>query len=280
LNAARRLHGSVFIGQAYSAAEALRTELVEELRGFRCIPEINIFSQEQAVRAALGQAKLAVHFLGDTDAEAANSVEAVQWSLEHCSGKTVAYLPPGRQLAPDERQLVDCVRNSPKWTQPKCTSSEFVQILIGELEGFRLPEPATALALACDHADLETVHTIALEIHERDRDSFAVSTPDFLAEPGALTFTGWKKLLARSQGVVIYWGRGQKEYLEKNVSRFLPAAKLGCAWYVTQTELDAEHKRVWPPSDHRTEIIVDEERLFSYERLQPFLKRVRERARL
>jgi hypothetical protein len=284
LNAARRQHGAVYVGEAYPAAENLRCELMEDLRGFRSIPENAIFSleelvREEAVRKALAEAKLAVHFLGDTGAEAATSAEAILWSLEHCPGKTVGYLPPGRQLAEDEQQLVAAKRNHPKWTQPECTPTELAQILTRELESFRLPDPATPIALACDEPDLATVRGIAREIHERDRGAFAVTMPDFLAEPGALPFIGWKKLLTRSQSIVVYWGRGQKEYLDTNVNRFLPAAKLGRLWYVSLRGTETERKRQWQPGDPETEVIVDEEQPFRYEQLQPFLKRVRERAR-
>jgi len=279
LRVARRQHGAVYVGQAYAAAENLRAGLIEELRGFRCIPENDIFSQEEAVRQTLAQSKLALHFLGDTGAELPSSVEAIQWSLEHCQGKTVGYLVPGRELAEDERQLLAAIRNHPKWTQPECTPTELAQILTRELESFRLPDPATPIALACDQTDLGTVRDIAREIHERDRGAFAVETPDFLAEPGALPFIGWKKLLARSRSILVYWGRGQKDYLDKNVNRFLSSAKLGRAWYVSLPGPEAEQKREWQPGDPETEKIIDDEQPFRYERLQPFLRRIRERAR-
>jgi len=279
LNAARKRHGAVYVGEAYSAAQDLRAELVEELRGFRCIPENAIFAQKDAVSASLAEAKLAVHFLGYPATEAANSVDAIDWSLELCKGKTVGYLPPDRQLAPDERGLVDHIRNHPKWTQLQSTPTELAQILTRELEGCRLPDPARPIALACDEPDLVTVFAIASEIHQRDGDAFAVGTPDFLADAAALPFSGWRKLLTKSQGVIVYWGRGQKDYLVKNIVPFLPAAKLGRAWYVSLSGADTELKRAWPPPDPETEIIVDEEQPFRYELLEAFLKRVRERAR-
>jgi hypothetical protein len=63
------------------------------------------------------------------------------------------------------------------------------------------------------------------------------------------------------------------------VNRFLPAAKLGRAWYVSLSGPETERKRDWQPGDPETEVIVDEEQPFRYERLQAFLRRVRERAR-
>lgn len=283
LNAARRLHGAVYVGEAYAEAQELRAELVQELRGFRCIPENVIFSHEAPLKAALAEAKLAVHFLGDTAAEATNSIETIQWSLDYCPGKTVAFLPPGRSLAEDERQLVSSVRNHARWTQPECTPIELAQILTRELEAFRLPDPATPIVLACDQPDLATVRSIAREIHQHDHGAFAVATPDFLAEAGALSFIRWKKLLTKRQGVVVYWGRGHKDYLDANVNRYLPAAKLGRAWYVSLPPSvegsENQRKREWQPGDPETEIIIDEEQPFRYERLEAFLRRVRERAR-
>lgn len=283
LTSARALHGAVYVGEAYNAAQGLRAELVQELRGFRCVPENAIFSREEAVKAALSQAKLAVHFLGDTEAEATDSIEAIRWSLDNCLGKTVGYLPPGQRMAPDEQQLVDCIRNDSRWTQPVCTPTELAQNLTRDLEAFRFPDPATPIALACDPADLSTVYAMAREIFQRDQDAFVVTTPDFLADAGARPVMGWKKLLTKCQSIVVYWGQGKKEYLDANVNRFLPAARLGRAWYVSLTASvpgpEDQRKRAWQPGDRDAEIILDEEQGFRYERLEAFLRRVRERAR-
>lgn len=286
LNSARCQHGSVYVGQICCAAEQLRSDLIEELRGFRCIPETAIFAQsdpEPVIRPALAQAKLALHFLGDTDGEAATSAEAITWSLDQCPGKTVGYLPPGRQLSETERQLLDAIKTNPawaaKWTQPQCTTTELAQILTRELECFRLPDPATPIALACDQADLSTVQNLAREICRSEPDAFLIETPDFLAQPGTLAFIGWKKLLTKNKSVIVYWGQGRKEYLDTNVNRYLPAARLGRAWYVCLTEPDVDRKRGWQPTDQETEKIEDETLPFSYERLRNFLVRVRERAR-
>lgn len=279
LRDARRMHGAVYVGQAYQAIDGLRAGLVEELRGFLCIPEFAIFGQETAVRQALGEAKLAVHFLGASDAEAADSAEAIVWSLEHCAGKTVGYLPPGRRLADAERELIEYARDRPQWTQPQCTPTELAQILTRELESFRLPDPSTPIALACDKEDLNTVRRMAREIHEREAGAFAVATPDFLAKSGALAFIAWKNLLAKSRSVVVYWGQGQKQYLDANITRYLPAAKLGRAWYVSLVGPEVKDKRGWQPGDPEAAIIVDEDQDFTYDRLREFLDRVRERAR-
>jgi TIR domain-containing protein len=279
LRNARRKHGAVYVGQAYEAAESFRAGLIDELRGFLCIPEYAIFGQEAAVRQALAEAKLAVHILGATGAEAVDNVEAILLSLQHCPGKTVGYLPPGQQLGEEEREAIDAIQADPHWTRPECTPVELAQILTRELESFRLPDPSTPIALACDKADLNTVLSMAREIHSREAGAFAVGTPDFLAEPGSLAFVAWKKLLTKSPSVVVYWGQGHKQYLDTNVARYLPAAKLGRAWYVSLAGPDTEGKRDWQPGDPDTEKIVDENESFDYERLRGFLKRVRERAR-
>jgi hypothetical protein len=279
LQAAREHHGAVYVGQAYKSAESCRTGLIEELRGFRCIPENAIFAQESALKQALSEAKLAVHFLGDTGAEVANSVDAILWSLEHCPGKTIGYLPPGQELADEERQLLEHIRNKPRWTRPECNPTELAEILTRELEAYRMPDPSTPIALACDLPDLDAVRAIARQIHERSSGAFAVGTPDFLAKPTALPFSEWKKLLTRSPSVLVYWREGKKEYLKANVERYLPAAKLGRAWYVSLLGPEQQHKRDWQPDDLETEKIVDEDQGFRYERLQDFLDRVRQRAR-
>jgi TIR domain len=279
LRDARRKHGAVYVGQACAAAEGFRAGLVDELRGFLCVPEYAIFSNETAVRQALAGAKLAVHILGSSGVDAVSSAEAILLSLEICSGKTVGYLPPGQQLAEDEHQLIEQIRNHPQWRQPECTPTELAQILTSELESVRLPDPSTPIALACDKADLATIQQIAREIHTREEGAFAVGTPDFLAEPGSLAFIAWKKLLTKSASVVIYWGEGTKQYLDANVARYLPAARLGRAWYVSLVGSDREGKQVWQPSDPETVKILDEEQPFTYDRLRGFLQRVREKAR-
>src|SRR5262245_8076534 len=77
LREARRKHGRVFVGQGYEAIGSFRDGLVEELRGFLCVPEYAIFGHETAVRAALAEAKLAIHFLGGSGAEMVDRAEAV-----------------------------------------------------------------------------------------------------------------------------------------------------------------------------------------------------------
>jgi hypothetical protein len=283
LREARRQHGAVYVGQAYDAVEGFRAGLIDELRGFRCVPEYAIFGQEAAVKQALAEAKLAVHILGASGSEAVDIVEAILLSLEYCQGKTVGYLPPGQQLSDEERQLIAEIETnegwSLRWTRPECTPAELAQILPRELESFRLPDPSTPLALACDKADLNTVLGIAREIHAREGGAFSVGTPDFLAEPTSLAFVAWKKLLTKSPSVLVYWGDGQKRYLDANISRYLPAAKLGRAWYISLTGDETDSKREWQPGDTETEKIVNDQTAFDYERLRGFLNRVREKAR-
>lgn len=279
LRDARRRHGAVYVGQPYKGAESFRAGLIDELRSFLCIPEYAIFGQEEAVRGALAEAKLAVHILGGSGAEAVDNAEAILLSLEHCLGKTVGYLPPGRELSVEERELIEQIQSHPQWTRPECTTTELAQILTRELESFRLPDPSIPLALACDKADLNTVLSMAREIHTREGGAFTVGTPEFLAEAGSLAFIAWKKLLTKSPSVIVYWRKGQKQYLDANVARYLPAAKLGWAWYVSLAGADAQEKRDWQPGDPDAEKIVDEDQAFNYERLLGFLNRIREKAR-
>ena len=79
--------------------------------------------------------------------------------------------------------------------------------------------------------------------------------------------------------MLVYWGDGQKRYLDANIARYLPAAKLGRAWYISLTGDDADSKREWQPADTETEKILNDQAAFDYERLRGFLNRVRERAR-
>jgi hypothetical protein len=276
LTAARKKHGFVFLGQACKSSETTRNVVIDELRGLDCGPVHQIFGQKTALRQSLADAKIAVHFLGDGELELPDALETILLSLENCRGKTIGYLPPGSVLAPDEAQLIEHIRNNERWTMPQCTPTELVQILTRELESFLLPEPAIPLALACDRPDLLAVRALAREIHEREGGAFAVATPDFIADPAAMPFIEWRRYMTQSPSALVYWGHGEKGYLDRNVALYLRAARFGHAWYVSGS--DPETKVSWEP-EVGTEKIPDTENSFDFEKLKPFLRRVRENAR-
>jgi hypothetical protein len=215
LAAAREKHGFVFLGEACKSAEPTKKFVSDELRGFNCGPVYNIFGQETALRQSLAAAKIAVHLLGDSEPELLRPWEPIRLSLEHCLGKTVGYLPPGGVLAPHEMQLIEEIRNHERWTIPQCTPTELIQILTQELETFPLPDPAVPIALACDGPDLDTVRAFAREIHEKGGGAFAVATPDFIADTAAMTLVEWRRHMAQNPSALVYWGRGEKKYLDK-----------------------------------------------------------------
>jgi hypothetical protein len=276
LTEARAKHGFVFLGEACKSAETTRKFVIDELRGFDCGPVDEIFADEATIAKSLADAKIAVHFLGDKEFELRTGLTNIGLSLTHCQGKTIGYLPPGSDLASDEQQLIEHARKSERWSMPTCTPTELVQILTKELESFRLPEPAIPLALACDQPDLDVVRALAREIHEKENGDFAVATPDFIANPAAMSFIEWRRYMTQNPSAVVYWGRGEKGYLDRNAAVYLKAAKLGRAWYVSGT--DPEAKVSWQP-DVGTEKIPDLDRPFDFEKLKPFLQRVRENAR-
>jgi hypothetical protein len=188
----------------------------------------------------------------------------------------VGYLPPGSLLTEDEKQLIQQIRNHESWTMPECTPTELVQVLTRELETLRLPDPAVPIALACSESDLDIVRAMAREIHEKSRGAFAVTTPDFLSDVDAITSVEWKKMLLRNPSALVYWGQGEKQYLDNNIARYLKASKFGRAWYVSGSE--PEIKRSWQP-EAETEKIYDEDLPFDFAKLEPFLRRVVENAR-
>ena len=236
-----------------------------------------IFGQEAAVRQALAEAKLAVHILGGSGTDAVDNVEAILLSLEHCQGKTVGYLPPGQRLS-RRGARADCRgRDQSAGRDLNCTPAELAQILPRELESFRLPDPSTPLALACDKADLNAVRSIAREIHAHEGDAFTVGIPDFLAEPTALAFVAWKKLLTKSPSVLVYWADGQKR--DPGHEHRALSARREAGRALTSRCGDTAEKREWQPGDIDTEKIVNDQATFDYEPLRPFLNRVREKAR-
>lgn len=276
LTEAREKHGFVFLGQACRSSETTRNKVIDELRGFDCGPVEQIFSEEDAIKQSLAEAKIAVHFFGDCDLELPNALETMVLSLEHCRGKTIGYLPLGSSLTPGDEQLIEHVRNHERWTMPQCTPTELIEILTRELESFLQREPAVPIALACDMADLSTVRALAREMHEKAGEAFEISTPDFIADPKSLPFVEWRKYLTKNPSALVYWGQGEKGYLDKNIAHYLRAAKFGRAWYVSGTAPDM--KVSWQP-ELGTDKIPDPEKPFDFEKLKPFLQRVRENAR-
>lgn len=273
LTKARKLHGAVFLGQAYSSAQAARNTIGDELRGFRCVPGTDVFAEETAVAQALAEAKVAVHFLGDANNEAPHSASAIALSLEHCKGRTVLYLPPGQKLDRGEQQFVEQIGS--RGTRFDGTPSELVKFLTDELEAFRFPDAAKPLALACDASDLDTVRRFGREIHEKTGGEFRVETPEFLADPNAMAYPNWRKLRTK-KCIVAYWGAGRKDELDTYLGD-LKAATLGRAWYVSGTEPEA--KTTWVPADPETRKIHDEREPWSFDKIAPFLDEVRKKAK-
>lgn len=268
---ARKLHGAVFVGPAYTAAEAARASLQDELRGFRCVPEEQIFHSRAAIETELGKALVAVHFLGNTEMEPVKNTEAIEWSLECCPGKTVGYVPPGRKLDA-EQGFLDEIRDHRNWTLIEGTRTNLAEYLKQELESYRRPDPSQPLALACEADDLAAVRRMAKQIVDRRPGAFDVYLPEFLIDPKATSrFNKWKELLLERDGIVVYWRDAQQERLEKQVHPFLPAAKRGRTWYVSMRNAQDAGKRGWQPQDSKASKILDEHDEFTYELIQAFL---------
>ena len=91
-----------------------------------------------------------------------------------------------------------------------------------------------------------------------------------------MAFIEWRRYMTQNPSALVYWGQGEKGYLDKNVSLYLRAAKFGRAWYVSGTDPNA---KVWWEPDVGTEKIPDPDKPFDFEKLKPFLQRVRQNAR-
>src|SRR6267142_3102318 len=116
-NALQRLRQKsrpVFLGKAPETdrAQNLRTWLRMEVeRGyFRIIPEyLQSLDDPEVLRVGLGEAALAIHFLGEADDA---TMGAIETSIVACSGPTILYQPFGTKLTTDEQMwLADFERD-------------------------------------------------------------------------------------------------------------------------------------------------------------------------
>jgi hypothetical protein len=278
LRKARENHGAIFVAPPYRGAREFREKLVAELRGFRCVPEGAAYGDEAAIKRMLAEAKLAIHFLGDEAQEVPESFDLLDWSLEHCPGKTLALLPPGSRLVSDDKKAITFFGSHPQWKQPEGTITELAEHISGLLEAFRLPDPAIPIGLACDQADFSSVCGFAREIYDRSHGSYRVEVPDFLANPAALHFRGWRNFCSRRQGLVLYCHQGRQSELDDNILARPLSNIILRTWYLSLFEdPNAPAKLAFEPPPP-TEKIVDEHQRFSYEKIRPFLEEVKRQA--
>jgi hypothetical protein len=205
----RRSRHTVYVGECENG---VRQKVLDEMNrmGFRVMPVAPMaYGDPPQIRKHLGEARLAVHFVGGQTQQRA--LDAIKWSRQDSQGATVVYEVPGYDLTPEERYSLE-------WSEEdlrKATAGDpraydqvsrknvdqFLQILRDRLESVRPVRP-TPLGIACEETDRPAVEAIIPEIHART--GFSVICH-------GLSLLDFKK----SRGVLFYWGAAEGRRLRQ-----------------------------------------------------------------
>ena len=205
----RRSRHTVYVGEIEDeVGRKVRDELGR--LGFRVMPEVSsAYRDEIAVRKHLSGALMAIHFLGGQTQE--RTIRAIQYARKTCPGATVIYEIPGYELSDAERLSVDWIeadirsatdQDSRAYDRVKGKNvDEFLQIVQNRLEGVR-PLAPTAVGIACEETDRQTVEGIMPEIQTRT---------GFSIRCHGLSLLDFKK----SRGILFYWGTAEGNRLRQ-----------------------------------------------------------------
>ena len=205
----RRSRQTVFVGETESQ---IRRRVWDEMSrmGFRVMPESPMaYSDQHLIRVHLGEARLAIHFVGGQTEQRA--IEAIECSRQECQGATVVYEIPGCNLTHEERLSLDWIAEDLRQAtagDPRGYDrvggknlDQFLQVLRDRLESVR-PVPPTRLGIACEETDRPAVEAIVPEIHART--GFSVICH-------GLSLLDFKK----SRGILFYWGAAEGRRLRQ-----------------------------------------------------------------
>ena len=106
----RRSRQTVYVGESeYDIRQQVRNEMSR--MGFRVMPEAAVaYGDPEVVQRLLGEAKMAVHFVGNQQSQRA--IEAIGSSREYCQHATVVYEVPGVELSDEERFSLESMRRT------------------------------------------------------------------------------------------------------------------------------------------------------------------------
>jgi hypothetical protein len=257
----RRSHQTVFVGET---DQEVRAKVRDEMSrmGFRVMPESPMaYGDPSVVRTHLGDARLAVHFVGGQVRQ--RSIDAIQWSRQACQGATVVYEIPGQNLSAEERISLDWIDEDLRQEKTGDTRvydrvsaknlEQFLQILRDRMEGVRPPRP-TQVGIACEETDRFAVEAIVPEISRHT---------GFTVTCHGLSLLDFKK----SRGVLYYWGASEGKRLRQ-------------ARQVTRGSLEAFYLAPPPkPPEQEREIgdsliLRQQGAQFQVEDIRPFLQRM------
>ena len=207
----RRSCQTVYLGESQ---HEIRLKVRDELSrvGFSVEPQVpSAFADPDKVRTLLGQAKLAIHFVGNQ--ETARPLNAIRDSRQYCQHSTLVYEVPGVDLSPEEKFSLEWLEDDLKQTPATDTRAydripgslknldQFLQVIRDRLEGAR-PLSTTQIGIACEDRDLHSVDRIISEIQSRT--GFSVICH-------GLSLLDFKK----SRGILLYWGESEGKRLRQ-----------------------------------------------------------------
>lgn len=247
----RRKCWPVFLGKAAQTerSQKLRAWCRKELehRFLRTIPEfLPALDDSEAVRASVQEAGLAVHLLGGADDSA---MEAIETSVEVCTGPTILYQPFGADVSADERfwlgDFERRLRARPGHYQRLTgkNDQELLALIDEQIKRFREDlgeaQARADLALVCDETDLNGVRELKVEITSRHR--FALEFPDFLGAPlkPMERLRKWQGYLSRGEALLFYHGAAERSRLEP-IWQMAQESRSGtnCSWFLAPPDLD------------------------------------------
>lgn len=198
----RRSRQTVYVGETdHDIRKQVRNELSR--MGFRVEPQVGgAFGSTETVRTLLGEAKLAVHFVGQQ--EKSRAIEAIRWSREYCQYATVVYEIPGVDISDEERYSLEWIEDDLKSAPPTDSRAydripgrsknldQFLQVIKDRLEGV-LPAPPAQIGIACEDADRLVVESIISNLRLKT---------DLTVVCHGMALLDFKK----SRGILLYWG--------------------------------------------------------------------------
>jgi hypothetical protein len=258
----RRSRQTVFLGESeHETRGKVRDELSR--MGFRVEPQApSAFSDPTTVRTLLGDAKLAVHFVGNQQSQ--RPLDAIRDSRQYCQHATIVYEVPGVDLSDEERVSLEWLEadlnpaassaSTDRRTYDRISGAlknldQFLQVIRDRLEGAQTASN-TQIGIACEDPDRATVDRIIPEIQSRT--GFSVICH-------GLSVLDFKK----SRGIVLYWGQSEGKRL-RQARRIL---KSYFAFFLAPPP---------KPDEHKTElaglsILYQHSDQFSIDDLRPFL---------
>ena len=224
---------AVFLGPAAGRTAALKEYLRDELEraGYRVVPEAEyLYEDDHKVPELLKSALLAVHFLGDGNAEAIPVMDKSLQSLPY--KKTVLIKPAGVELSPDEADfLEESAEREHTYLRDKTNPQvwEFIRRDVRAAR-FRADPQRERVGVACHELDLQGAKDVAGVIRGA---GISVHWPRFdMARSTTEKLKAFRDTVTESDSLLYYWAKAEERHL---VERLRPASRRkykALGWYL------------------------------------------------